>query len=467
MKWLNLLPIALGLAHASIISFSPPTNPDIIYSLTIPNTTTLSTPGPIYIQITAPTSIQWVGLGQGAQMTGANMFLLYTSSSTKITLSPRSGLGHFEPQYTSNTQITMLPGTGISTINSTTAALTNSSSPSSDNTRTTMTANFRCDNCLTWQDGTGTMNPKDTNFPFIWAYRAGVPINSASMDADISIHDDMGGIQVDLTRAGMPPQPNDTTSPDSSSSSSNTTNPFANYNPLTDSIPAQSPTNPSTTSSPLPNLTKMTHILISHATLMALSFVLFYPLSALLMPLPISLPISKFRLHMPLQIFTMLMTLAGFGCGIYLAHETGQLRTAHPILGIIVVGVLVLFQPAMGWLQHFGYVRTGGRTVWGVCHRWLGRGVIVVGVVNGGIGIHVARGMGMAPVGAVVGYAVVAGVVGGIYLGGLLVAWMVERKRRGVEGERDGGRVENVEGREGGDGDADGEKGGSVEERVG
>ncbi|GAA87017.1 cellobiose dehydrogenase [Aspergillus luchuensis IFO 4308] len=446
MKWLNLLPIALGLAHASIISFSPPTNPDIIYSLTIPNTTTLSTPGPIYIQITAPTSIQWVGLGQGAQMTGANMFLLYTSSSTKITLSPRSGLGHFEPQYTSNTQITMLPGTGISTINSTTAALTNSSSPS-DNTRTTMTANFRCDNCLTWQDGTGTMNPKDTNFPFIWAYRAGVPINSASMDADISIHDDMGGIQVDLTRAGMPPQPNNTTSPDSSSSSSsNTTNPFANYNPLTDSIPAQSTTNPSTTSSPLPNLTKMTHILITHATLMGLSFVLFYPLSALLMPLPISLPISKFRLHMPLQFFTMLMTLAGFGCGIYLAYETGQLRTAHPILGIIVVGVLVLFQPAMGWLQHFG-------------------GVIVVGVVNGGIGIHVARGMGMAPVGAVVGYAVVAGVVGGIYLGGLLVAWMVERKRRGVDGE--GERVGTVEGREGGDGDGDGEKGGSVEERVG
>ncbi|GLA22101.1 CBD9-like protein [Aspergillus phoenicis ATCC 13157] len=463
MKWLNLLPIALGLANASIISFSPPTNPDIIYSLTIPNTTTLSTPGPIYIQITAPTSIQWVGLGQGAQMTGANMFLLYTSSSTKITLSPRSGLGHFEPQYTSNTQITMLPGTGISTINSTTAALTNSSSPSSDNTRTTMTANFRCDNCLTWQDGTGTMNPKDPNFPFIWAYREGVPINSAAMDADISIHDDMGGIQVDLTRAGMPPQPNTSTTEDDQ------INPFTNYNPATDSVPVQAPSTPT---SPLPNLTKMTHILITHATLMSLSFVLFYPLAALLMPLPISLPVSKFRLHMPLQIFTMLMTLAGFGCGIYLAYETGQLKTAHPILGIIVVGVLVLFQPAMGWLQHWGFLRTGGRTGWGVSHRWLGRGVIVVGVVNGGIGLHAARGMGMAPLGAVIGYAVVAGVVGVVYVVGVLVGWVVERRRKRVEGERADGegvgevqRGASVEGRD--VRENDGEKGGSVEERDG
>ncbi|OJJ77034.1 hypothetical protein ASPBRDRAFT_36219 [Aspergillus brasiliensis CBS 101740] len=458
MKWLTLLPIALGLAHASIIAFSPPTNPDIIYSLTIPNTTTLSSPGPIYIQITAPTSIQWVGLGQGAQMTGSNMFLLYTSSSTKITLSPRSGLGHFEPQYTSSTQITMLPGTGIS-INP---------DNSSSSARTTMTANFRCDNCLTWQDGTGRMDPASTNFPFIWAYRAGVPINSASMDADLTIHDDMGSMQVDLTRAAMPSTTDD--------DDSNQTNPFARYNPATDSIPAQESPNTPTGNTPpisLPNLTKMTHILISHATLMSLSFVLFYPLSALIMPLPISLPISKYNLHMPLQLFTLVMTLAGFACGIYLAYETGQLRTAHPVLGIIVVGVLVLFQPGMGWLQHRGYLRTGGRTVWGVAHQWVGRGVIVVGVVNGGVGIHVARKMGMAPVGAVVGYAVVAGVVGGVYLGGLLLGRVVERRRKnGVderEGERgegnegDEGRVDSVQGRENGDG----EKGGSVEERDG
>lgn len=168
----------------------------------------------------------------------------------------------------------------------------------------------------------------------------------------------------------------------------------------------------------------------------------------------------------------MLMTLAGFGCGIYLAYETGQLKTAHPILGIIVVGVLVLFQPAMGWLQHWGFLRTGGRTVWGVCHRWLGRGVIVVGVVNGGIGLHAARGMGMAPLGAVIGYAVVAGVVGVVYVVGVLVGWVVERRRKRVEGERVDGegvgevqRGESVEGRD--VRENDGEKGGSVEERDG
>ncbi|PWY93961.1 CBD9-like protein, partial [Aspergillus sclerotioniger CBS 115572] len=401
---------------SSIISFSPPTtlttnstspnpNPNITYSLTIPNTTTPTHPGPIYIQITAPTTIQWIGLGQGSQMTDSNMFILYTSSSSKITLSPRSGLGHFEPQYTSATQITLLPGTGITT---------------NQANITTMTANFRCDNCLTWQDGTGRMSPLDPNFPFIWAYKIGVPIDSAALDADISIHDYMGQIRVDLTKASLPERfysgSNSTTG-----NLNDTTNPFLDYNPLTDSLRVGTDTPDTDTGSMMgSHIPKnMKQVLIAHATLMGLAFGILFPLGAVLMPIPISsLPVRKIFLHAGIQLFALGVTLAGFGAGVYIAHAAGQLSNPHPIIGIVVVGVLVLVQPVLGIVQHREYKKTGnpGGKV-GVLHRWVGRGVVVLGMINGGLGFRLAGvGGGFAPKGAVVGYSVVVGVVGVGYL---------------------------------------------------
>jgi hypothetical protein len=48
-------------------------------------------------------------------MSGANMFVIYSSSSgTNVTLSPRTGSGHVEPSYNSDTQVTLLEGSGIS-----------------------------------------------------------------------------------------------------------------------------------------------------------------------------------------------------------------------------------------------------------------------------------------------------------------------------------------------------------------
>ena len=58
-------------------------------------------------------------------MKGANMFVIYADSSgSNITLSSRLGFGHFEPEYTETTQVSLLEGTGID--------------------GDTMTANIRC-----------------------------------------------------------------------------------------------------------------------------------------------------------------------------------------------------------------------------------------------------------------------------------------------------------------------------------
>lgn len=102
-----------SIVHAQIAQICPASN--VCYSLNIPDTTASSGNGDIYFQITAPTSYTWVALGQGSQMAGANIFVLYTDASgTNVTLSPRLGTGHVQPKYNSNAQVSLLEGTTVS-----------------------------------------------------------------------------------------------------------------------------------------------------------------------------------------------------------------------------------------------------------------------------------------------------------------------------------------------------------------
>ncbi|OJJ77803.1 hypothetical protein ASPBRDRAFT_25431 [Aspergillus brasiliensis CBS 101740] len=192
----HILPaVALGsaLATADIVTYSPPTEPGLSYSLTIPNTTTATNSGPIYLQITAPTTLQWASLGQGAEMASANLFILWAASSTDVTLSPRSSLdgGQSEPQYNALANVTLLPGSGIK--------------------NDVMTANIRCDNCLSaWPTPSApssepssayTLDPKGTSTPWFWASFTGPPLNNPDPSADLAMHDDKGTMQLDLSRA--------------------------------------------------------------------------------------------------------------------------------------------------------------------------------------------------------------------------------------------------------------------------
>lgn len=48
-------------------------------------------------------------------MSGSNMFLVYTNSDgSNVTLSPRSASGYTTPSLNSNTQVTLLEGSGVS-----------------------------------------------------------------------------------------------------------------------------------------------------------------------------------------------------------------------------------------------------------------------------------------------------------------------------------------------------------------
>jgi hypothetical protein len=92
----------------------------------IPASTASSGTGDIFIQIKGPTSLSWIGLGQGRGMSGANIFMIYANEAgNNVTISPRRGTGQRQPTTNGATsQITLLAGSGIE--------------------NSMMTANFKC-----------------------------------------------------------------------------------------------------------------------------------------------------------------------------------------------------------------------------------------------------------------------------------------------------------------------------------
>ncbi|KAL4814421.1 hypothetical protein BDW67DRAFT_177120 [Aspergillus spinulosporus] len=354
--------LVLGLCsfvRANIDTFSPGGQSDIFYSITAPESTTSSGSGPILFQIRAPTSLQWVALGQGTQMAGADIFVLYSSSSSNVTLSPRLGTGHVPPRYNPDAQVSLLEGSGVQ--------------------NGVMTANVRCDTCN-----------YSASSSWIFAYKEGSSLDSESPEAQISIHDDFGSTNVALANAV-----------------SAIDNPFLNYDP-------RDPMNrPSEVGGDARSNAGM---LVAHGFIMSIAFVLLFPFFGLLVAIPMRGVVVK--LHAPLQIFTLFSVIVGMGLGVKMGTDGDILDHAHPILGLIVVGLLILLQPAMGLLQHLHFRRTGEKSIYAILHRWLGRLAIILGVITGGLGFQLVGidSSPYTPKSAVIAYCVIAGVMGFVYV---------------------------------------------------
>ncbi|KAL2869423.1 cytochrome and DOMON domain-containing protein [Aspergillus lucknowensis] len=347
-----------SLATAKIDTFSPEGQPGIYYSVTVPEETVSSGSGSVLFQIRAPTTFEWVALGQGTRMAGADIFVLYSASSQNVTISPRSGVGHVQPEYNPQAEVSLLEGTGIED--------------------GVMTANVRCDSCR--------FSPSSS---WIFAYKGGQPLDSESPEANINFHDDFGGTSIDLSNAVTTLE-----------------NPFLDYD-------ASSPSNqPNEVGGDAGNGDT---ILIAHGFIMSIAFVLLFPSFGLITAIPV--PGIIVKAHAPLQILALSLAIAGMGLGIKLGKDNDLLEEPHPVLGLVVLGLLILFQPAMGLLQHLHFRRTGGKSIFAHGHRWLGRVMIIVGIVNGGLGFRLAGiGNPNTPRSAVIAYSVIGGVLGLIYV---------------------------------------------------
>lgn len=115
----------VALVDAQFARYCVERESNVCYSVNVPLQSASSGQGDIYFQIQGPSSNQWIGLGQGSQMRGANIFIIYSDpSGQNVTLSPRLGEGNFMPLFNSEAQVSLLDGTGIA--------------------NGTMTANVRC-----------------------------------------------------------------------------------------------------------------------------------------------------------------------------------------------------------------------------------------------------------------------------------------------------------------------------------
>ncbi len=87
---------------------------EVCYAVNVPAITASSGVGDIFFQISGPSSMSWIGLGQGSSMKGSNIFMIYANSAgTNVTLSSRLGIGNQEPYYGA-ANVTLLAGSGIS-----------------------------------------------------------------------------------------------------------------------------------------------------------------------------------------------------------------------------------------------------------------------------------------------------------------------------------------------------------------
>lgn len=339
-------------------------------------------------------------------MAGANMLIMYASGSNNITLSPRSGKGQFQPDINSAARVTLLDGTGISTDG-------------------VMIANIRCDSCITW-DG-GSMSPTSGQSNWIWGIKHGNALNSGDVSADIQAHDAYGAFTFDLPAGTSSDSANpfvqaatETQSAGSSPSSS------SGDSDESSSESSSSGSSASSGESESPN----SRIRAAHGVVMALVFVLLFPLGALTIYLPFSR--KTLFVHAPLQLLSASLLIAGLVLGVVLGVRIDANDGYHQIIGYVIVGCLVLFQPALGVIRHRQHRRGGEKTIFGHVHPWLGRILILIGIINGGLGLHISGDAGSeeVPTWSVIVYSVVAGVVGILYIA-VVSGFGIFRKRKG------------------------------------
>lgn len=359
--WLSSIAVTV----AQLQTFTPPGQDGITYAVNVPERTAASGSGPIYFQLKSTRSFQWLAWGQGSRMQGANIFIVYASADgNNVTVSPRAGVEHVEPLYNSQARLSVLDGSGIS--------------------NGIITANIRCDSCITWSGGHEDTTASSS--PWVWALKYGNPLQTNNLSAPIIIHDASGVAALNLQKA----------------TGGTADNPF-----LGSSSTANS-SGQAVSSDNSPSIHKKR---IAHAVIMITAFVIMFPSFALVLH---AFPShSIVWVHAFLQLFTLALAIAGLGLGISMATELELVKTYHPIIGIVAVSSLIAFQPAMGLLQHQYCGKYGKRGPLGRLHQWFGRAIVALGIINGGLGLHLTGiGTPLAPIGAVLAYSVVAGLVG-------------------------------------------------------
>lgn len=204
----------------------------------------------------------------------------------------------------------------------------------------------------------------------------------------------------------------------------------------TSTVLSQSPS-PAEIAALMAKYDRLTKIRTIHGSIMAVTFVVLFPTFASLLHLLLpSKPVVK--IHASLQAMSAILAIVGFGLGVYLNSQITIKGKHHQAIGAIVIILLVIVRPILGIRHHMLFRRTQRKTLLGYAHRWQGRIMLSLGVVNGGIGYNLSRtGPSGGPRGVLVGYGVVAGIVYVCYFG--MLAFKAFKQRQVSQGDKTNG----------------------------
>jgi len=180
-----------------------------------------------------------------------------------------------------------------------------------------------------------------------------------------------------------------------------------------------------------------------HACIMSIVFIILFPLGAISVHLPIDrIPYLRdtylkkkiLAIHAPIQILGLFLMLAGMSLGVRMALDFDYLtlptepRYAHPVIGLVVVCTIVVFQPLLGSLQHMYFKRTGRKSVYAYMHRWIGRGAIILGIINNGLGFQLASNDTTIPKTSYIRNFTIAGALALIWFALVIYDWVLPDK---------------------------------------
>ncbi|KAG4281797.1 hypothetical protein FPRO06_10701 [Fusarium proliferatum] len=335
------LAIFAGSSSASPTSYCNGKSNKICYTWAVPSSTASSSSGNLFIRIQAPVEYQWVGLGTGDKMSGSTMFVIYQDGTGKVTLSTRMGHGHEMPEHSRMRSVRLIEGSGV--------------------VNKKMVANIHCGDL-------GNMHFEGSNH-WISAWKTGSSLHTTDIDTDIEEHDGHNSFSVDFSEAVI----------------NSNSNPFLHMTTAT-------PNGAASGSGGDGNTSTIQGIIVS------VVFLLDCPLGSLLMPI-----IGKWFIYATWQMVVCIGMWAGFVTGKLAADRTGVWFNApHVVIGTVVCGLMVI-QPILGGLHHRNFVKHQRRTGISHAHIWYGRALIILGIVNGGLGLQLAG----ACMKLIIGYGVV------------------------------------------------------------
>lgn len=239
---------------------------------------------------------------------------------------------------------------------------------------------------------------------WIYAYKAGDPIMSDSVSANIAFHDQYGPFTFNLAEAAggdgtLDPFTHSLASANgSNSTTTSSANTGGNFGSASESVSDG-----------------MTAV-AAHGILGAIAFLFFFPAGSVVIRLLNHR--SVLWVHVVIQLLGYITALALMETGVWIAVTNEELSNAHPIIGLVVVCGLFI-QPFLGLAHHLYYKKYGRRNAFTQPHIWWGRILITFGMINGGLGLQLAG----ANLGMIVAYGSVGGVSWTIWMGVAALTW--------------------------------------------